>query len=169
VSTLATTLPTAGGGLVDVLGERLGLIPATITLAYSGGSPGLPQRTFQLPPGACTVVTPGAHLRCPTLPGAGSSYTFTVTVDGGASAPSVGTLSYSAPVLTAVEGPGAVQGPARGGAPITFRGVNFGPAGPGTEVQAWASPAAAPHLQFPATDCMVVEVRRAAPPRALGG
>jgi hypothetical protein len=80
-------------------------------------------RSHSLPPGSCTIVTPGTAIRCTTLPGVGANYTFVVTVAGGSSAASSGSLSYAPPIINSVDGPGAVRGPAAGGVYIYLHGV----------------------------------------------
>ena len=126
MSALTTTLPTVGGALVDITGRNLGLTPSTLSLSYSGGSTGLALRTHAVPAGACTIVAPGTVVRCPTMPGVGANFSFVATVDGGSSDPSADLLSYSPPIITDVEGPGAVRGPAAGASLVYLRGVRAG-------------------------------------------
>ena len=121
VSSSAGTLPTLGGGVVDVFGSNLGLTSSAVTLRYAGGSLGMAHRRYSA--GACVVVSPGTHIQCPAAPGVGANYTFTVEVEGGMSTPSVDTVSYGTPIITSVEGPGALECPAAGGVPIFLRGV----------------------------------------------
>lgn len=125
VGTVSGTLPTPGGALVDISGRHLGLTSSVVAMAYTGGSDGMARRTHPLPAGACTVVVPGASIRCPTLPGVGANFSFVVTVDGGDSAPSADTLSYSPPIIYSVDGPGAANGPAAGGVAVRLRGVCY--------------------------------------------
>lgn len=124
VTTPAGSLTTVGGSTVDVTGTNLGLALTDVVLTYEGGSDGLVQRTYSA--GPCTIVTPGTHIRCPAVAGVGANYTFTVTVSGGRSAPSTQRLSYTAPVLSDVGGPGAVGCPAAGGVHILLFGVRLG-------------------------------------------
>ncbi len=113
-----------GGSTVDVTGTNLGLTSTDVVLTYMGGSDDMAQRTYTA--GPCTIVAPGTHIRCSTVAGVGANYTFTVTVGGGDSAPSTQRLSYAAPVLNNVGGPGAVGCPAAGGVHILLHGVRGG-------------------------------------------
>jgi hypothetical protein len=106
---------------VDVTGTNLGLTTTDVVLTYMGGSDDMAQRTYTAV--TCTIVAPGTHIRCSTVAGVGANYTFTVTVGGGGSAPSTQRLSYAAPVLNNVGGPGAVGCPAAGGVHILLHGV----------------------------------------------
>jgi hypothetical protein len=128
VSTSAGELATVGGTTVDIAGLHLGLVSSTVSLTYSGGSLGYKQRSYN---GTCVVVEPGTLVRCTTSPGVGANYSFEVTVDGGRSEPSAMTLSYASPIISSVDGPGAVHALAIGGAPIFLRGVcvSFGDRG----------------------------------------
>ena len=123
VSTSTGSLPTSGGGVVEVVGEHLGLTSSVVALSYAGGSHGMTRRSYTA--GPCTVRSPGVRIHCPAQPGVGANYTFVVTVDGGSSNDSVDMLSYATPVINAVEGPGSVDCPAAGGVPIFLRGVRF--------------------------------------------
>ncbi len=128
MTTVTGSLPTAGTASVDIKGARLGLLGSAISVNYGGGSLGLTARTHAVPAGACTVVVPGTFIRCPTLPGVGANYTFVVSVDGGASAPSAASLSYAPPIINSVEGPGAYNALAAGGMQILLQGVRVRPA-----------------------------------------
>ncbi len=156
MSTPVLALPTVGSATFDVTGTALGLSTAVVTVTYAGGSDGLARRSHTLPPGACTVVSPGAALRCPSLPGVGANYTFTVAVDGGVSDASATTLSYAPPVINSLSGEGAAGADTAGGAVIVLHGANFGPVN-GTAVAAWASPVSDVRLVFPGRDCAVIE------------
>ena len=124
VSTATQSLPTTGGALVDITGSNLGVSASTISMSYYGGSTGRPVRAFSVPVGSCTVVIAGSRIQCPSVAGVGANYTFVVTVGGGASANSTAMLSYSPPFISSVDGPGAVLGPAAGGAVVFLHGVS---------------------------------------------
>jgi hypothetical protein len=156
VTTPVLALPTVGGATFDVTGTALGLTAAAITVTYAGGSDGMARRSHTLPPGTCAIVAAGTALRCPSLPGVGANYTFTVTVDGGVSDGSAATLSYAPPVISGLGGEGAAGADTAGGAFILLRGANFGPMND-TTVTAWATPVADETLVFPGRDCEVVE------------
>lgn len=121
VSTATGALPTAGGALVDITGQHLGLLASAVSASYSGGSTGFTTRAHTIP--VCTIVVPGSAVRCAAQAGVGANYTFVVVVAGTASAPSTVALSYAAPIINSVEGPGAVHGPAVGGVVVVLRGV----------------------------------------------
>lgn len=193
-------LPTIGGGFVEIEGRSLGLSPGDVSLTYTGALTGMAVRTFFVPRGTCTIAAAGTLISCPTPPGVGANYTVVVTVGNGTSAPGSDILSYAPPIINSVDGAGAVNGPAIGGAEILIRGVrcccigllfrcklavpaalflqlchccscccycyccllafaqsNFGPAGRGTEVQGWASPATDSSLRFLGLHCVVLE------------
>jgi hypothetical protein len=109
---------------VDITGSNLGVAASTISMSYYGGSTGRPVRAFSVPVGSCTVVIAGSRIQCPSIAGVGANYTFVVTVGGGASANSTAMLSYSPPFISSVDGPGAVLGPAAGGAVVFLHGVS---------------------------------------------
>ncbi len=157
VTTPAGALSTTGSSTVDITGANLGVEASAVSIAYSGGSPGLARRTYKPPNGTCVIVAAGTHIRCATVPGVGTNYTFTVTVDGASSASSADTLDYEAPSVGRVYGPGAERAPAVGGATIFLRGTGFGPLDGNTSLVVWAVPAADDALAFPAKDCVVVE------------
>jgi hypothetical protein len=147
-------LPTVGGAVIDINGTALGLLASEVTVTYTGGSDGLMRRSHTA---NCTVVTPGTSLRCVSVPGAGANYTFTVEVASGVSDSSADAVSYAAPIILALEGPGATGADTTGGANITLKGSNFGPAGGNTSVSAWASPTTHGELVFSGWSCLVVE------------
>lgn len=60
-------LPTVGGATIDIRGQGLGLSPSAVTVSYTGGSEGMRRRSHTLPPGACTLVSPGTALRYVSL------------------------------------------------------------------------------------------------------
>jgi hypothetical protein len=129
VSVASSGLATVGGTTVDITGVHLGLSPAVISVTLTGGSLGLAVRAYSLPPGACVVVDPGVAIRCSTVAGVGANYTVTVDVDGGHSDPSVDKVSYARPMISSVEGPGAVGAATRGGAQVSLHGVCGGACG----------------------------------------
>lgn len=142
---------------MDITGQNLGVQASAVSIVYSGGSTGFPRRTYTPSPGSCTIVDAGARLQCPTVPGVGANYTFVVVVDGTASAPSSNVLSYAAPVVGLVYGPGASGAPTGGGVPIFVSGTGFGPLGGSTSVVVWAVPTADESLRFLASGCVVTE------------
>ncbi len=183
MSTPAFVLPTVGGALIDIRGTGLGLTSSAVRVAYAGGSDGMMQRLYILPPGACTLVLPGtalryvgggsaiclpanntsaashccwlAPIRCISAPGVGANYTLNVTVDGGVSSASSDSISYAPPVINSLSGSGALGASAAGGAEILLTGSNFGPVDATTVVRAWAIPSVNSSLAFPATSCNV--------------
>ncbi len=124
---------------------------------YEGGSTGFSRWMHTIPAGACTVVTSGTALRCPSMPGVGANYTFAVSVDGVASAPSAVMLSYAPPIINRVDGAGALNGDALGGQPVLLHGIQFGTVLSGAVIEAWATPVTDPSLVFPGQACAVVE------------
>jgi hypothetical protein len=141
--------------VIDITGTALGLLANEVNVTYTGGSDGLARRSHTA--ANCTVVIPGTSLRCVSVPGAGANYTFTVEVAGGVSNSSADTVSFAAPIILALEGPGATGASTAGGASITLTGSNFGPTDGNISVSAWASPTAHGGLVFPGHNCTVVK------------
>jgi hypothetical protein len=125
VTCVTGTMPTAGGATVDITGQYLGLQPGVVSLVFSGGSLGYAHHTHTITPGSCTVVVPNTRIQCPTVEGVGANYTLQAVVHGGLSNHSPNLLSFSPPVINVVDGPGAVNGPAAGGAEILLHGVSL--------------------------------------------
>jgi hypothetical protein len=159
VTTPAGTLSTAGTSLVDITGSNLGVNASVVSITCTGGSNGLARRTYSLPTGTCTIVTAGTRIRCASAPGVGTNYTFVVTVDGVPSAPSVDALSYAAPSVGSVYGPGAalVSTEGDGNTTIFLSGSGFGPVDGNTTLVVWAVPGADDSLAFPGVNCTVYE------------
>lgn len=63
VTTPVMMLPTVGGAAIDIMGTGLGLSASTVSVTYTGGSVGMKQRSYTLPPGVCTLMSPGTALR----------------------------------------------------------------------------------------------------------
>ena len=61
----------------------------------------------------CSVSVPHAEITCDTIPGAGAALLWNLKIDGQISR--VSTTDYAAPVVTRLEGPGAVQANTDGG------------------------------------------------------
>ncbi len=157
VFTLSGTMSTAGTTLVNITGANLGVDPSVVSISYSGGTVGYPRRTYTPPSGTCIILKAGTHIQCATVPGVGANYTFTVTVDGGVSPPSGDAISYTAPSVGSVYGPGAARAPAVNGGFIFLSGTGFGPTDGSTSLAVWAVPTADDSLAFPATNCIVFE------------
>ena len=79
------------------------------------------------------AASPHTQLECVSAPGGGAALGVTVTVGGqSAAGPAAVTLSYLAPVLTALTGPGTALVDTSGGVTIFLAGDNFGPTDDGT-------------------------------------
>ena len=63
VTTPVVALPTVGGAAIDIRGSGLGLSATAVSVTYTGGSLGMMRRSYTLPQGACTLVSPGTALR----------------------------------------------------------------------------------------------------------
>jgi hypothetical protein len=142
---------------VDITGTDLGLNASAVFISYSGGSPGLATRTHTTAPGSCVIVAAGTHLRCATLPGVGTNFSFVVHVDGAASDASAATLSYAPPTISDVAVPGLALVPLAGAVTVSIRGTNFGPVAANTTLRVWAVPTADQARAFLAHGCEVVE------------
>jgi hypothetical protein len=66
-------------------------------------------------------------------------------------------LSYAAPTISGLTGPGALLAPAAGGAHILLRGTNFGPADGSASLRVWAVPTLDASLEFVGVGCVVTE------------
>jgi hypothetical protein len=156
-------LPTAGGAVMEVVGEQVGGIGSSVFIVLSRTNVG----TFRT--SDCDIRIPSSRIRCVSPPGVGTGLALRLMVDGMASPPFVnGTISYAAPAITALrvisggsdhEGGGV---PTTGGGVVVVEGVNFGPA----DLGFWSlgavtySPAALAvslraQLSFPAIDCVI--------------
>ncbi len=157
VFTPSGALPTVGGAVIDITGTALGLLASEVSVTYTGGSGGLARRSHTAADCTVPASAPGTSLRCISVPGAGANYSFTVEVAGGVSNSSTETMSYAAPIILALEGPGATGANTTGGAFVMLNGSHFGPAGGNISVSAWASPTAHGGLVFPGRNCTVVK------------
>jgi hypothetical protein len=175
-------LPTAGGVVLEAVGEQLGALGSSVFLVLSSSLFG----EFRTPP--CDVVAPGSRVRCTSPAGVGTGLAVVMLVDGVASPPFTdGTLSYLPPAITGlrvVAGGDAVDGdvgvPTLGGGSVVVEGVNFGPAslGSGSLGAVSYSPLALSLLlgspvSFPALACSItrdhVEVTCSMGPGVGGG
>ncbi len=117
------------------IGDYFGPAGVPLSIMATGQQSGVVEGAV-LRTSACSVVGAGhTRIHCSTPSGVGAGYTWTVTVAGQSSAPSVQTTSYAVPSLTAVSvaSVGVVDAgepfamPTAGGAIVTLRGSNFGP------------------------------------------
>lgn len=108
----------------DVHGARTAATAAAPPVVASYRSTGLPGVALQA---ACTVDTAHAALRCTTVAGAGAELQWTVVVNGQPSAEFASSVSYQAPAVTSVAGPGPFGGATSGNDAIRVLGTGFGP------------------------------------------
>lgn len=80
--------------------------------------------SFNVPHSSLHCV-PACLCRCLTLPGAGESLQWTVTVDGQVS--ELSSTNYAPPVITALSGLGAVNASVYGNQDVVITGNYFGP------------------------------------------
>lgn len=97
----------------------------------------------------CTV-------QCVSSAGVGANYSFIVTVEDGASQPSLDTLSYTRPVVSVVDGPGSTLAPSTGGSVLFLHGANFGRVDDRPYISAWSLHPVADWILFYAVNCSVV-------------
>lgn len=102
VYTAGLTIPTAGGVSIVIQGSALGIDGSIVYLMYSGGLLGQARHVYNSTD--CSVVEANVLLSCMAAPGVGGNYTFSVIVGGGASAPSLTTLSYTSPTIALILG-----------------------------------------------------------------
>jgi hypothetical protein len=156
-------LPTAGGAVLEALGERLGAVESVVFMVLSS----VDFEPVTTP--SCVIVVPTSRIRCTSPAGVGTGLTVTVSVDGVVSPPYTnGTLSYMSPAITGLRvfaGGGMGEGggvPTIGGGVVVLEGVNFGPAALGGRslgAVSYSSPALTLLLgasaSFPALDCAI--------------
>jgi hypothetical protein len=156
-------LPTAGGVVLEAMGEQLGALSSAVFLVLSSAG----FEPFTSP--ACAIVVPASRIRCTSPEGVGMGLHVAVSVDGVLSSPYPNrTLSYSSPAITglrvAAVGGGGIDGdmPTTGGGLVMVEGVNFGPAALGARSLGAVSysPTAlsltlGAVVSFPALDCAI--------------
>ena len=103
----SSALATVGGTQFLIRGSNLGLHPTPIVVRYENRVSGFRARSHSTLPNECQVLSPGTLIRCPSVAGLGVNYTFSVSVDRGQSPFSKDMLSYAAPVISSVDGPGS--------------------------------------------------------------
>ncbi len=154
-------LPTAGGVVLEAVGEQLGAVNSIVFLVLSGAEF---EPFISL---ACAIVVPASRIRCTSPAGVGTHLEVAVSVDDVLSSPYPnGTLSYSSPAITGLRvissdnGDGDVS--TTGGGLVVVEGVNFGPAALGVRSLGAVtySPAAlsvvlGTPVVFPALDCAI--------------
>jgi hypothetical protein len=123
----------------------------------------------------CTISSAAlssSQLQCVTAPGIGPGLFWTVTIGGQTASTTVGPTSYSPPIITSFAGAGSLNAVTAGNQVVTIFGSNFGPMGTAVTavyttnkaITSVVSPvnvsASNDTVQFPATNCVVVEAHR---------
>ena len=111
-------LNTAGGEVFYLSGSNFGDVNDNIRVTY--GATGVEYSP------RCVVHIAGSMLQCTSTPGAGQNLTVVVSVADKVSTQFPHALSYTAPAITAVYGPGIISTTA-GGEVFYLSGTNFGP------------------------------------------
>ncbi len=106
-------MTTIGGAEIVIRGSSLGTNESVISVMYGGNLAGAAYRSYTAI--NCRIRRLNAELSCTSVAGVGGNYRVQVTVDGGSSEWSADRLSYAAPTIVALGGPGAFQGPAKVG------------------------------------------------------
>ena len=150
---LSGSLPTIGGADIDLFGINLGVDSEVLQLQYSGGSTDHSNRSYNATD--CIVVVAETHVRCTSVPGIGANYSFVLCIAGGCSDRSDKQLSYTAPIVDSVDGPGAVLASTAGGSFIFLHGSNFGPQEESPDLTVWAAPVQDQARLFYAAGCRV--------------
>jgi hypothetical protein len=114
---------------VTLFGTGFGPLGTTITARYSSANLSLAFNAT-----GCAVTTAHTAVRCDTVAGVGSGFTWEVTVGGQTSLPATSvTSSYSSPVITGLRaGAGSdalTSMPTTGGTVVVVEGREFGAAG----------------------------------------
>ena len=115
-------MATAGGEVVRLTGENLG--PASGHVVT--GTMGPTSDPTRYASSQCLVTVANTQVDCITPAGVGTDMRWQVTVGGIVSAQSEDTLDYKAPVIAAVDGPGAQDANTPGGQDIHLTGSMMG-------------------------------------------
>jgi hypothetical protein len=94
-------------------------------------------------------------IQCATVAGAGTGFSWSVTVGGGTSLPVSAHVQYSPPVVLDVAAAGGGGGDGDAGELFEVTGREFGPAGASYVGRVWLSQPAYPSIQFVASNCTV--------------
>ena len=150
---LSGSLPTIGGADIDLFGINLGVDSEVLQLQYLGGSADHSNRSYNATD--CIVIVAETHVRCTSVPGVGANYSFVLCVAGGCSDRSDKQISYTAPIVDSVDGPGAVLASTAGGSFIFLHGSDFGPQNESPDLTVWAAPVQDQARLFYAAGCRV--------------
>jgi hypothetical protein len=116
----ASDLKGEGGEAITITGEDFGPNGTIVSVEYSNSD-------FSFFATDC-VVSDHTKIQCTSKSGVGRELKVQVTVSGLLGELSSTTLSYEAPVITEVTGPGMTNpSPTDGGVIIELKGINFGP------------------------------------------
>ncbi len=134
-------LSTAGGEGLLLAGSYLGFADSGAVVSATYWRGGVVYRAA-----ACGVVAMGGDggapmVACSSVEGAGAGFVWTVTIDGGSSAPVPSPLAYSPPVILDVSPAGNASGV------MVISGRDFGPAGAAHITRVWLSRASDPNVQ----------------------
>ena len=114
----------AGGQVIEINGNNFGDSGSIVTLNL-GPVPEDPLRYVAV---ACTVVVPHEKAKCVLPAGVGRDHSITISVAGQSNTYMGQLISYKAPIVTGVVGPGAKEAETIGGAIVFIEGEHFGPA-----------------------------------------
>ncbi|MFY7873630.1 MAG: IPT/TIG domain-containing protein, partial [Limnohabitans sp.] len=174
----STFANTDGGQIVFIGGREFGPASSTaavvndglIRVVYGPASNGSLYSAT-----GCTISSAAlssSQLQCVTAPGIGPGLYWTVTIGGQTASTTVGPTSYSPPIITSFAGAGSLNAVTAGNQVVTIFGSNFGPMGTAVTavyttnkaITSVVSPvnvsASNDTVQFPATNCAVVEAHR---------
>ena len=161
------SLATSGGTTVIIQGSNFGPNTGEAISASFGPTTGL---EFLFSSCASVVSSPQTQISCVTAPATGTNLGVVVKVAGQASVRTSGSgslgVSFAAPLISTVDGPGTVFGSTAGGQTIYIEGSGFGAATlPGTgSITVSYGPPGTGALPFQATNCYVDQ----APPTSSG-
>jgi hypothetical protein len=163
-----STLATSGGTVIIIQGANFGPNTGEAIAASFGPTTGL---EFTLTSCANVASSPQTQIACTTPAATGSNLGLVVKVAGQASTRSNGVgslgISFAAPAVTAVDGPGTVYGSTAGGQVIFIEGTGFGATtlpGVGSITVTYGPGTGAAPRPYTAANCYVEQ----APPTSSG-
>ena len=104
--------------------------PGTVVTATYASASGVGYPESGVPYSAtCTMITDHEKVSCPTVPGTGTGFAWTVHVGEQASDPSATTTDFMAPVVDTISGANIGNAKTEGNQVVFISGHSFGPAG----------------------------------------
>ena len=109
-------------------GTNFGPAGTVVTATYASTAGGYPESGVPYST-KCTMITDHEKVSCPTVPGTGTGFAWTVHVGEQASDPSATTTDFMAPVVDTISGANIGNAKTEGNQVVFISGHSFGPAG----------------------------------------